>query len=105
MTMHSNRPPGWGGNHASVSGSGTSSEIRSWLESEKDELAAIARKADVSPELVHLATVLVLVGLTDAQILDQIELVKPRTDSRGRHTAGVARSLADIRKLTVLRPA
>src|ERR1039458_1935204 len=52
------------------------SQVEQWLQANKDQLAEIVRRSDASPDLVHLVAVLVLGGLTDAQIHKQLGLVE-----------------------------
>lgn len=77
------------------------SQVEQWLQANKDQLAEIVRRSDASPDLVHLVAVLVLGGLTDAQIHKQLGLVESRFDSDHGYVEHVLRALPEIRSIAV----
>jgi len=63
------------------------SDIDDWLRAHEEELAQIARGTDLESSLVHLAAVLVLAGIEDAQIYDQLHALVVSLDGQ-RHPFG-----------------
>ncbi len=80
------------------------SEIRLLLGSSHDQLMELAARLEVPGELVHLAAVLALGGLTDEQIRDQLEHLRQGIVNDGRALTVVQESLAAIRALAARRP-
>jgi len=80
------------------------SDIDDWLRAHEEELAQIARGADLESSLVHLAAVLVLAGIEDAQIYDQLHALVVSLDGQRHPLAGAPRALEEIRRLATAHP-
>jgi len=74
------------------------SDIDDWLQAHESDLAEIARATDVASALVRLAAVLVLAGIEDAQIEDQLHGLVSLYDQR-YPLAGAPRALEEIHRL------
>ncbi len=79
------------------------SDIDDWLRDHEGDLAEIARVTDVASALVRLAAVLVLAGIEDAQIEDQLQHLVSLDDQRYR-LAGAPRALEEIHRLATPHP-
>lgn len=75
------------------------SEVRRWLDMNDQRLVDIAERSDTSVEFVHLAAVLVLAGLTDEQIHDQVAVLELQT-LKDHPRDGLSRALEEIRAIT-----
>ena len=76
------------------------SDVEDWLRAHDAELAAIARSAEVESSVVHLVAVLVLAGINDEQVYEELYHLVPPADGRRPPFAGVARVLGDIHRMT-----
>jgi hypothetical protein len=79
------------------------SDIDDWLRDHESDLVEIARETDVASALVRLAAVLVLAGIEDAQIEDQLHGLVSLDDQR-YPLAGAARALEEIHRLATGHP-
>jgi len=79
------------------------SDIDDWLRDHEDDLGQIARETDVASALVRLAAVLVLAGMDDAQIEDQLYGLVSLHDQR-YPLAGAPRALEEIHRLATEHP-
>jgi hypothetical protein len=77
------------------------SQVEEWLHANKDRLAEIASRSDTSEDLVHLAAVLVLAGLSDAQIREQLASVESRFYNDDRYIRHLLKALPQIRSIAV----
>jgi hypothetical protein len=75
------------------------SDIEDWLEAHEGDLAQIAESADLDAGLVHLTAVLVLAGIEDAQIYDQLQGLVASLNGRRHPLAGAPRALEEIHRL------
>jgi len=80
------------------------SDIEDWLRAHEEELAQIARGTDLESALVHLTAVLVLAGIEDTQIYDQLHALVVSLDGQRHPLAGAPRALEEIRRLATARP-
>jgi len=74
------------------------SDIDDWLRAHESDLAEIARETDVASALARLAAVLILAGMEDAQIEDQLQHLVSLHDQR-YPLAGARRALEEIHRL------
>ncbi len=72
------------------------SDIEDWLRSHEADLAEIAEISDLEPGLVHLTAVLVLAGIDDAQIYDQLHGLVVSLNGQRHPFAGTSRALEEI---------
>ena len=77
------------------------SQLEQWLDANKDRLAEIASRSDTSKDLVHPAAVLVLAGLSDAQIHEQLASVESRFHNNNRYIGHLLKALPQIRSIAV----
>jgi len=80
------------------------SDIEDWLRAHEEELADIARGTDLESALVHLTAVLVLAGIEDAQIYDQLHALVVSLDGQRHPLAGAPRALEEISRLATAGP-
>jgi hypothetical protein len=72
------------------------SQVEEWLHANKDRLAEIASRSDTSEDLVHLAAVLILAGLSDAQIREQLASVESRFHNDDRYIRHLLKALRNL---------
>jgi hypothetical protein len=77
------------------------SETQEWLEEHRQHLGEIARKSDMSPELVDLAAVLVLAELSDAQVYDRLLSLVRSLGAGRRPVLGLPHVITEIRDLAM----
>ena len=75
------------------------SDVEAWLEAHADALSAIAADAEVESRVVHLVAVLVLAGLDDRMIRDQLGGLDRPGEGSPDAAEGAARVLGPIRRL------
>ncbi len=74
------------------------SDIDDWLRAHEGDLDEIARETDVASALVRLAAVMVLAGIEDTQIEDQLHGLVSLHDGR-YPLKGAPRALEEIHRL------
>jgi hypothetical protein len=79
-------------------------DIHAWLEEHAGELAAIARRTDVGPGMVHMLAVLVLGGLADDEILGELRAHLALRTGDGDPLRHVPDAMNEIRQLTTSAP-
>jgi hypothetical protein len=79
------------------------SDIDDWLQANEADLDEIARETDVASALVRLAAILVLAGIEDAQIEDELHGLVSLRDQRHPLT-GAPRALEEIHRLATGHP-
>jgi hypothetical protein len=79
------------------------SDIDDWLQAHEADLDEIARETDVASALVRLAAILVLAGIEDAQIEDELHGLVSLRDQRYPLTGG-PRALEEIHRLATGHP-
>lgn len=79
------------------------SDVDDWLRAHESDLCEIARATDTASALVRLAAVLVLAGIEDSQIEDQLHGLVSLHDQR-YPLAGAPRALAEIHRLATGHP-
>ena len=79
------------------------SDIDEWLQANEGDLDQIARETDLASALVRLAAVLVLAGMDDAQIEDQLHGLISLHDER-YPLSGAPRALEEIHRLATQHP-
>ncbi len=75
------------------------SDIEDWLRAHESDLAEIAETSDLEPGLVHLTAVLVLAGIEDAQIYDQLHGLVASLNGQRHPLAGAPHALEEIHRL------
>jgi len=75
------------------------SDVADWLRAHEADLAEIAEIAEIDAGLVHLAAVLVLAGIEDAQINDQLHGLVVSLNGQRHPLAGAPRALDEIHRL------
>jgi hypothetical protein len=75
------------------------SDIEDWLQAHAEDLAEIARTADLASSLVHLVAVLVLAGIEDDQIHEQLHAVVVSLNGQRHPLAGAPRALEELHRL------
>lgn len=79
-------------------------DIEDWIRVHDEEPSAIARSANLEASVVHLVAVMVLAGVEDDQISDQLHNVAPSLDAYGDPLAGAPRAQEAIHRLAHLSP-
>ena len=78
-------------------------EISEWLEVNAERLAEIASETELDATVVHLIAVLVVAGLADDQIYEQLSGLVISLDGKGRLLAGAPRALGEIRRIATTK--
>lgn len=79
------------------------SDIDDWLRDHESDLDEIARGTGLAPALVRLAAVLVLAGIADTQVEEQLHGLVSLHDQRYPLT-GAPRALEEIHRLATVQP-
>ena len=74
-------------------------EIEEWLRDHGEELAQISRVSGIGPGMVHMLAVLIIGGLEDAQILDELRSHLSHGDGREDPLRAVPDVMHEIREL------
>ena len=74
-------------------------DIHAWVEAHATELAAVARRSELGPGVIHLLAVLVLGGLPDEQILGELRAHLVPLDGKGDPLLHVPEVMCEIREL------
>ncbi len=75
------------------------SDVEDWIRLHDEELAEIASAADLESSVVHLVAVLVLAGIQDNQIFDQLHALVSSLEGSHHPLAGAPRALEAIHRL------
>jgi hypothetical protein len=75
-----------------------------WLDQHADRLMQLAREAGIDPGVVHLAALLVLAGLSDAEILHELGVHHVSSDGQRDPLAGLPPTLVALRALAASDP-
>lgn len=73
--------------------------IEEWIETHDEQLRDIAEDTEMAAPLVHLAAILMLAGVSDEEIYEQLSQHALSMDGQGSPLAGAPEALQRVRQL------